>query len=254
MSVEDITFMPEKPWLILTLRRTGGTSLTSALSKASSFPTIEHEPFNFDRLWGDVSAGFCDSGQVETLNQAIAAKLQNHPNIKHCFEFLPTPITLALITQAQRMEYHIILLTRRDEAKRQLSLSLALATDAWGAKQAAKVYPRIKSGEHAIAPIDLQKLRNRVQRDYRALGKTLIWLRNRKIPFDWLLFEELYQGTEPLSVQVCDLAARIGISLTQDDPRLAVLAKSNGQKSIEIAEHIPNYKEVVTLLERICPS
>lgn len=252
LAAQDIALMREKPWLILTLRRTGGTSLTSALSAASSFATIEHEPFNDERRWGDVTTAFRADEDEAALSARVAEKLASRPNIKHCFEFLPMPITLALITQAQDAGYHIILLTRRNEGKRQLSLSLAMATEAWGPAQAAQIYPQIKDGTRPVAPIDLVQLRNRVQQDYLALGMVLAWLRNRQIAYDWLLFEELYQGDTPLIEHMCALAARIGIDIARDDPRLDVLARTTGQKSTQIAEFIPNYRQVVALLDSMC--
>lgn len=245
--------MPEKPWLILTLRRTGGTSLTSALSAASCFPTIQHEPFNEDRRWGDVTKTYRAEPDETALQDAIAQKLQQRHNMKHCFEFLPMALTRALITQAHKAGYHIILLTRRSEAQRQLSLSLAQSTGAWGPREAAEIYPQIKSGARAAAPIDLGKLRARVQQDYRALGLVLSWLRNRQIAYDWLVFEELYHGDTPLIDHMCALAGRIGIDIAADDPRLGDLAKSGAQKSTDIAAFVPNYADAETVLHSICP-
>ena len=56
----------EKPWIIMALRRTGGTSLTRFLSRVSAFPSLEPEPFNKYRMLGGITQAFRDTGDVAT--------------------------------------------------------------------------------------------------------------------------------------------------------------------------------------------
>lgn len=245
--------MDEAPWLILTLRRTGGTSFTTFLSEVSSFQTIEHEPFNMDRMLGYVTKGFRDTQDLEAASTAMRAALAGRPNIKHCFEIVPMEITRLLIDEAQRLGYKIFLLTRQNEDKRLASLFLAISTGAWGPEQAAQIYPQIISGDFKPAPIDPRIVRNRAHLDARLLGNVLCLLRNRQVRYHWLLFEELYFGDTPLEEQVLEVSQQLGITVAADDPRLTKVSKSSGQKSASIASFVENYAEALKVLEDACP-
>jgi len=244
--------MSEQPILILTLRRTGGTDFTTALVKLSSFPAMEHEPFNRRRKLSAISESFAQHSDPERLRAEIDAALDQSPNIKHCVEVQPIAITRALIDVAQARGYYIIVLTRRNEAKRIGSLLLAQATGAWGAADADMVYPRILDGTLRPEPIDLSRLANRVHADFAALGQTLTLLRNRGIAWDWQVFEEIYLSERSSAEQVAAIARRAGIQAMPDDPRLTVFAKSKGQNSAAIASYVPNFAEAMARLETLC--
>lgn len=244
--------MAERPWLILTLRRTGGTSLTGFLAKISGFRTIQHEPFNTDRRLAHVTALARPGIDRDRLVQAMRAALQDRPNIKHCFEFLPPALTEVLIAEAARRDYHVVLLTRRDEGKRQLSLCLAMATGAWGPDQAAQIYPQIMAGNVKPQPIDLAALKSRIHQDYAALGRVLAQLRAGQIGHDWLLFEELYAHPEKLPEKLIEIAASLGVKIPPDDPRLPGLAQTGGQNSGQIAPHVGNFDAAQALVARSC--
>lgn len=244
--------MPEKPWIILTLRRTGGTELTSALARLSAFRTIEHEPFNPERKLGAITEGFAAHGDPDRLRVEIDTALSDTPNIKHCIEVLPMPVTRALIDAGHARGYHMIVLTRRNEAKRIGSLLLAGATGAWGAADAARIYPKIISGAQQPQAIDLARLPHRVNLDFAALGQTLTLLRNRGIVWDWQVFEEIYLSDRTPAEQVVAIAHRAGIVAKPDDTRLEVFSKGKGQNSTEIAAYVPNFAEALTRLETLC--
>lgn len=244
--------MTEKPWLILTLRRTGGTSLTTFLSAVSSFPTVEHEPFNTARIFGQITQDFRETGDLEHMEAAVRKALARRPNIKHCVEIIPQEITRALIDTCNDLGYHFIVMTRRDEGQRLASLFLAVATGAWGPADAEKIYPQIIAGDLIPDPIDLKNLQSRVKTDYYSVGRALSLLRNRKINYKWLLFEELYFGDTPIETQAGALAADLGMDITQDDERLQAFAEGSGQKSSSIAPYVENYDKAVTRLKALC--
>ncbi|WP_299548472.1 hypothetical protein [uncultured Tateyamaria sp.] len=244
--------MTEKPWLILTLRRTGGTSLTSFLAEVSQFPTIEHEPFNTDRIFGHITRDFLETGDMIAMQGAVKQAVARNPNIKHCVEIIPLEMTRALIDTCQAQGYGFMVLTRRDEARRMLSLLLAISTGAWGPEMAADIYPEIIAGTRQATPIDLQMVRNRVRQDYFTIGRTLSLLRNRQIDYQWLLFEELYLGETPIETQAPAIAAKLGIEIAADDPRLMAFSERDGQKSGSIAHHVDGYDAAVALLEELC--
>lgn len=244
--------MTEHPWIILTLRRTGGTELTSALARLSAFPTIEHEPFNPERKLGAVTRAYQQHADAAQLRADVDLALQHTPNIKHCIEVLPIAITRALIDVAQARDYHVIVLTRRDEARRIASLLLAQATGAWGAQAAADIYPRIIAGEQAAQPIDLSGLAHRVHVDYAALGQTLTLLRNRDMAWTWQVFEDIYQSARPVTDALVHIARGAGMAVTADDPRLHGFARTKGQNSAMIGAHVPNYAQALARLETLC--
>jgi hypothetical protein len=246
----------ERPFLILTLRRTGGTSLMSFLADVSAFPTVQHEPFNADRIWGAVTQAFRQDGDAAALRAGIAACLAARPNIKHCFEIVPPALTRALIEACAARGYAFILLTRRDEASRLRSLFLAQATGAWGPAQAAERYPRIRSGEIAPEPVRADMVQRRVAQDAAALGQVLVFLRNRQLPWEWVVFEELYapetDGDGGIAGRARALAARLGIAVAADDPRLLAFAGRPGQGSAGIEPFIPGFDRIRALLDEIC--
>ncbi len=244
--------MSEKPWLILTLRRTGGTSLTSFLADVSQFPSIEHEPFNTDRMLGKITTDFRETRDVAAMEAAVKTALADNPNIKHCVEIIPQEITRALIDTCMDQGYGFIVLTRKDEGRRVLSLLLAISTGVWGPEMAAEIYPQIIDGTLTPKPIDLQTARNRVRADYFSIGRTLSLLRHRQINYQWLLFEELYFGETSIEDQARAIALALGIEIPADDPRLATFSKREGQKSGSIGEYVEGYEEAAGLLAELC--
>lgn len=244
--------MTVKPWLILTLRRTGGTSLTSFLNQISPFPTIEHEPFNTDRQLGHITVDFKKNRDRAAMAQQIEAALKKRPNIKHCFEIVPPELTCVLIEICQRLDYRFIVLTRRNEARRLGSLFVALSTGAWGPVSAAQIYPKIESGEIQAKPIDLKQVGQRVQVDAASLGRVLAQLRNRDADYAWHLFEDLYYGAVAVQDQARAIALDLGVEIGPDDPRLKAFSKRSGQNSAEIGTYIENYDAAMAVLTRLC--
>ena len=49
-----------RPFIIWTLRRTGGTNLATRLMALSQYPKLEHEPFNPDRVHGHVTRNWVE--------------------------------------------------------------------------------------------------------------------------------------------------------------------------------------------------
>lgn len=241
----------QKPWLVLTLRRTGGTSLTEFLSRVSAYPTAEHELFNRKRSMGAVTTGFLATKDSAALERAMADALRLTPNIKHCVEVVPLEVTRALIDAAAERGYHMMVLTRRDEARRLISLFLALATDVWGPDAAAERYPRIIEGSLVPPPIKIEKIRERARMDQRRIDGTRATLRKRGIAHDELTFEDLYMGDIPLAEQARALARKLGAEIAPDHPELAALASGGGQRTDSIAAYVKNYDEAVAIIREV---
>jgi hypothetical protein len=241
----------ERPFIIYTLRRTGGTSLTSFMATISKFPSVEHEPFNRERRWGAISEAALQGQDRAALRRLIEEALALRPNIKHCVEVVPMTVTRELITLCAELGYAQFVLHRRQEKDRLMSLYLALATGAWGAKEAAEIYPRLRSGALQPLPMDLAKVGERVQTDAARMGETLMRLRAAGVDFGWLLFEEIYADPGATVAAALGIAGRMGLQLTDQDPRLSVFARTLGQGSGEVFDLVPQAAELKRVLDRL---
>ena len=231
----------KKPYIILTFRRTGGTSLMSFMAQVSDFGMAPHEPFNNERVWGHITRAFKETKDVAAMEAAVREALAQTPNIKHCFEIIPQEITRFLIEETVRLGYRVFLLTRRDEPGRMASLFTAMATGAWGPDQAEDVYPKVLSGAITPDPVDPKQMRRRMLQDARHLGQVLAMLRHRQVAYDWLVFEELYRGDTPVEDQARAIARQLGAEIAEDDPRLRLFTRG-GQGSGQVAEKIRGIK------------
>lgn len=239
----------KRPYIILTFRRTGGTSLMSFMAQVSAFGMAPHEPFNNERVWGHITRAFKETGDVAAMEAAVRDGLKDTPNIKHCFEIIPQEITRFLIEETQRLGYRTYLLTRRDEPGRIASLFTAMSTGAWGPEQAAEIYPRVISGKTVPKPVDPKQMRRRMMQDARHLGQVLAMLRHRRVDYDWLVFEELYKGETPVEDQARAIARDLGAEIGPDDPRLRLFTRG-GQGSGQVADRIKGLKQGRALCER----
>jgi hypothetical protein len=241
----------ERPFIIYTLRRTGGTSLTTFMARISRFPSVEHEPFNKDRRWAAVSTAVEGGISSDALRDRLRELLTERPNIKHAVEVVPMPIARALIDVCQELGYSQFVLHRRAEKDRLMSLFMAQATGAWGPGEAAIRYPLLRSGELAPNPINIARVPERVRMDAACLGETLMTLRGRGIDFGWLLFEEIYANPAATVQAALAIAARMGLNLTETDERLSVFSSSSGQGTSEAMALVPQAAEVKAVLDRL---
>ncbi|MGR3623942.1 hypothetical protein [Pseudophaeobacter sp.] len=241
-----------RPTLTITLRRTGGTSLQSFLSQVSPFRSVEHEPFNPDRIWGPIVKAFQESGDEQALEASIDALLKEEVNIKHCIEVIPLDVTRVLIERAKAHNYYFIVLSRKNTTRRLRSLFLAKATGAWSPEQEQERYPAIMSGETQAESLDIQKVRKQVWHDFYVLGQTLAMLRYRKIDYNWVVFEEIYKGELPVSVYAANLAGLIGIDVSNEQDNLRRLNEKGQQSSGGIEAYVPNYDEMMRTLGELC--
>lgn len=241
------------PLLILTLRRSGGTSFTRFLTGLDVAPQILAEPFNPDRIWGEVTLVFRDGWDRAALAQAVAARLDQRLAVKHCVETVPPGVTEALIAEVARRGWPVIVLQRGDEAARLRSLHLALASDAWGPAEAARLYPAIRAGEAPLRTIDLALIQTRANQDRGALGQALLGLRARAIRFHWLLFEDMVGPKAAATLR--EVAAFLGRDLPDDHPALLEHLAHPGQDSgADLARLAPGGPTILDWIARRFPS
>ncbi len=121
----------EAPFIVWTLRRTGGTNFAQSLFECSRFDYLEHEPFNFDRAYGHISQEWEDNGDASHLRASLAEVFQEKWLIKHCVEMVPLTFNRVLAEIACDAGYRHLFLYRRDPLARLLSLEFAERAGAW---------------------------------------------------------------------------------------------------------------------------
>ena len=241
----------QRPFLVLTLRRTGGTSLMAFMARVSDARAVEHEPFNTDRVWGPITRAFRDNGDPAALESALDRVLSDRPNIKHCHEIIPWPVTRALIRACAARGYAVYTLTRRDERARLRSLFVAMATGAWGARQAALLYPQIIAGRRRPAPLRADSVPARFAKDRAARRQVDTFLAVEGIPAHAIVFEDLYARDGRIATRARALVAHMGVDVAADDPRLDVFAQSEGQGTGAILPYLANLEALDAALARL---
>lgn len=129
----------ERPFIIWTHRRCGGTNLSSALFKASKFKAVEHEPFNNDRLFGRLQKEIRDGSYKGNLKDDVRVILQKSILIKHCLEIINKDLNDAILEVATELGYRHLFLYRELPEDRLFSLNYAQLTGIWGSKQKKEV-------------------------------------------------------------------------------------------------------------------
>ena len=244
--------MGEMPVIILTHRRSGGTSLSSFLSAVSSYGTIEDEPFNPGRALSHIREAYAKSGDVAALRRALEEVVATKSNIKHCVEMTSWTLTRQLIEICHRAGYFFLVLTRENETQRLMSLLVAKSTAAWGPDTARTIYPEIESGRKNAQPIDLNDIEAQFRRDFASRGYALSVMQYMRIPYMWVTFEQLYFGNRPVEDQALDIAGMMGIDLTPEEPNLKRFTTRGGQKTSSIKQFIPNYAEAEKRAAAVC--
>ncbi|MEZ5752525.1 MAG: hypothetical protein R3D60_11340 [Paracoccaceae bacterium] len=240
-----------RPFLVLTLRRTGGTSLVRLMSALSAFPTVQHEPLNPGRLWGDIATRFAQTGDHIALRRDLSEVLRGWPNIKHCFDIADPAVTEALLDACVARGYRVVLLLREDDASRIRSLFLAMATGAWGSDRAAEVFPKIAAGEIALAPVDLAQVRRRFFVDRAAIAEVEGLLAKRRIPHVRLTHEAVYARDGDMAQRAADLLAWLGVDAAPGHPAIRRFAAGTGQKSASVMDYLPNRTDFDAVLAEL---
>lgn len=243
----------EKPWILVTVRRTGGTNLATFMNRLSSFRTIQHEPFNSGRKYGEITDQFISSRDIHSLNSAIVEVLDQKINIKHCFDTVPAEVTQALLSAAIKRNYRIVILTRKDEVARLLSLGAAKATGVWTKKAASEKYPSIVLGSGQVRSIDISYLLRTANVTTRNIGLILTLLRNHNSPYLWVLFEDLYTKNTEKEKTAMMIADFVGIDRQKVQYQLEWFMELQSQNTKEVLPHFPNVREVREKLSRLFP-
>lgn len=243
----------DAPFIIWTFRRTGGTSLKTILFWLSSRASWQDEAFNRDRELGSITREYEESGDLDRLSKQINEVIAQKKNLKHCVETVPYEITSRLLRFAEAQGYKHIVLLRRNEEDRQLSLALALITKAWGPSEAAKIYQEISSGARQLDPINLGWMQKHLDRDAIALGRLMRLFAVSDISYRTVFFEDLYTGPfEARSNYLKALIKWIGLhrARTVGDEAYESVLMERSQNTASILSFVPNISEVRNFIRR----
>lgn len=231
------------PFVIWTLRRTGGTTLTTLLEGLTQHPSVSHEPFNRQRDFGSVTSDWLERGDPAHLRAGIAEALAERPVIKHCYEIMPPEVNAALMEVSTEKGYRHIILDRRLETDRILSLALAEITGAWGNKGAKEIYPEIMAGKRAVDPIDIEAALTHLRKGrQRRQGIRDLFGRVGQKPYV-IYFEDIYSDPKVGRAKVMALLSFLRVDLTRYpdyDAKLTDALMHRSQNSARILSLVPN--------------
>ena len=247
-----------KPFIIWTMRRTGGTALTDLLMEMSEYETIDHEPFQHQRKFGYITASFSEQ-QDKTDNPEVISLLEsafvNKPLIKHCYEITGSNFNETLVHFLKNSDYKHIFLIRRDEVSRVLSLFLAYMSDVWGKHGSEGMYEMIRNGEKILPSFDLEAMRKEEEYSTKQTTHIREVLCRESIEFRDVYFEDLYSGSkesrESNLYALLDYLEFDTETITQHKEMIKHILFNRDQKSKSILEFVPNYRDAILMLEEI---
>lgn len=184
---------PPPPFLIWTLRRTGGTTFTRLLHDASGRDEVWHEPFGRHGPLFGLRRRFVEDKNAARLAEGLEVALAARPDIKHCFEVCPARFNAVLLRTATRLGYRHLYLDRRDEAARIESLEFARLTGAWGKGQAQRLQAALDAGV-ALAPPDAALSERELRRSAVKRQQLFREMKARDTDPFVLFHEDLYAG------------------------------------------------------------
>lgn len=229
------------------MQRTGGTTLATLLENLSEHPSIEHEPFNKGRVFDWVLANWRDGNSVSRLKTDVDQVLQARPLLKHCYELVPDELNQTLMEATSDLGYCHIILDRRAEPNRILSLELAELTGAWGKQEAKAIYNQIEAGEITLDPIDERRALNHLvacQNKRRTLSDLLSDFSQDAFV---VYFEDVFSDPEAGRVQIHKLFDFIGLDPNdagQYEKQVDDALMNKGQNSARVMGGVPNLEDV----------
>lgn len=243
----------QHPFIIWTFRRTGGTSLTDFLMDVSDFPRAQHEPFNWDREYGGITKHFSQTKDVQKLRSSLQEIVEQGVLVKHCIELVSPEFNAELLRAfSSTGTYRHLLLFRRDESSRLLSLFTAMQTNVWGKHNADWTYSKVASGETKLSPIDLTKVEKEWRNCWRSRRAVLSQLQEAGAPLREVYFEDLYTGEPAARVeQAKELLAWLGLEDKASEEQLNRCLFETSQDTRRVLDFIPNKDEVISLVRRL---
>ena len=249
------------PFIIWTVQRTGGTSLTELLMALSEHRSTDHEPFNFGRdprQFADVARRFSETGDAAALRQALARILAGRYLIKHCYEFHAGSLNRELLQASVATPYRHIHLLRRDEMSRLVSKFIAQSNGTWFKDYARTVFTEIRAGRRKLSPLPIEQVVEQYRQVRKLVDDMGQWLRAAGVPLLTINYEDLFVGERDERLrQLAGLFRFLGLDATLLEQQRELIDEKifgSGQDTASIAEFVPNYREVAAALAAAgCP-
>ena len=237
------------PFMVWAMRRTGSTALMRLLREVCGRQSLEGEPFFRLNSLGPTGEQLVKTSDFDTFRQRLEDRLQARPMLKHCYDYLELPVHYALLNVTHLLGYRHVILHRRDEFARALSLELARQTGHWGETETTGIYDEIRAHKRQLNAASLSSLRQHIQESHQRREWLLQQMSELRVIYHSVFFEDIYQSECGLET-VHELLKFIQLDLRDDHAvaeRLATLRESGGQHSQEIALFLPNYHEIACL-------
>ena len=240
----------KQPFIIWTMRRTGGTSLANAIAQVGNYQ-IEHEPFNWDRRFGFMTKDFSNNRKNF---DALSAHLQEHCIdkricVKHCYEVVGDVLNKSLVELFAKAGYKQIIWYRQNELLRLMSLYTAKQTDVWGKHGARDAYNKYLSGELGLKPYDIDSMKfhyHSCQRMTQAMKERVA---STEADYKELTFEDFYRGEldERKSVlkSVCNWLEVPEIDFEEGIGECSYKLMEASQNSSSLYSKVPNIQTIV---------
>lgn len=228
-----------RPHIVWTFRRTGGTTLASLLSGLSPHPTVEHEPFNKGRVFGDVADAYAE-GRLAEYERAVRQLLERPYVIKNCFEIRSLDFNLDIAAKSSEGEgYNHLILLRRNEARRLLSLAVAMETGSWSPREAEAVIEELRAKPNPSITLNIRRFQIEHQRCQARLLKLKEFFDARAIPYEVVHFEDIYVGEKAARIERLEEVLRfLELGPATESDIQALFTKA--QKSGDIYDHVSN--------------
>ncbi len=187
------------PFVIWTMQRTGGTSLTELLMEMSEHRSAEHEPFNWARkqprqFW-PITDAWNTTHNVEVLRASLEGLFAQRYLIKHCYELLSMSFNMHLMQAAAEAPYRHIILRRRDEPSRLVSKFIAEAQGTWFKDYARKVFSQVSEGERQLGPLPVDRVVGHYRHSVESTKFIDDTLKQLGVPRMDVWYEDLYSGS-----------------------------------------------------------
>lgn len=240
-----------KPLIIWTFRRTGGTNLAHAVFNLLDYPKVKHEPFNPDRVYGNLTKKWLENKNINELNAALDQIFSQGVLIKHCVELFDIEFNLALVDAAMRHGYNHLFLYRRNVLDRLMSLHFAQVTGVWGKRM---LKDKILDGSFYQERIPVEKVITHAQVCNSTLATIRQHLQNRQQDFSTIVFEDIYKedisiAKEKLFNLLSDLEL---LSRVENKDAFAELVIGEGdQKTSDQYSNFVNYEDLSEQISQV---
>jgi hypothetical protein len=191
-----------------------------------------------------------EEGRLEEYRRGIREILDAKYVIKHCFETRTWDFNLDIASRFSEGDaYRHLILLRRSESKRLLSLAVALETGSWGPRQAERVLEGLKDTPPKSIELNIPRFQMEHQRCETRLSRLKEFFDVRSIPHKTLFFEDLYSGDREKRIdELEEVLGFLDLGPATEESIERLFTKA--QKSNEIYGYVANTDRFLTEVTR----